>query len=545
MQFLPTSTTSDLIGTAAGGYVAAAQNAVEAAAETVGHSFRDVFDNAVEYQDVTQGVPAGFRSSRDDFSACTTADMNVIEQALREKGVSEEALENLKSLKEKSANTTVGMMLNAMRGTARKSEGLTDQEQLDFVSLMQKLGFTPDEANDMLGLAEQGRNGRVMQAINAKLGEKDGNIDLFPNECNALLRALDVSPGAREGIMHMFANKTSMSLNSEGMSAVLAKANKEIASLSVNSGKMAVEAQDAIQVMLEKARQRKNLEAVADRRGSKRSDQSEKMMRDSATGTDEDKSAQRKSTLLAMTENENKDLLRDARYAEDKWHEKRAEAAKEGKKVQGAEQGAEPRKQNLNKAEAEPKVVIPSAVFANDIASQVNNASGRANFADSSATGAPNMPAYYEKLFSQVERGILQNAIDGSHKITMRLDPPELGHLSLTLSVNKGELKAVIRTENAEATGVIAEQLAALKSTLEDQGFKVSSLEVETRLQENPGENLHSREEQQAKEEQLRENVNFFSFSRGRVDSDESLARNVQNILQGATNSHQGLHVVA
>jgi flagellar hook-length control protein FliK len=65
-------------------------------------------------------------------------------------------------------------------------------------------------------------------------------------------------------------------------------------------------------------------------------------------------------------------------------------------------------------------------------------------------------------------------------QLTLNLSPDELGKLSITLTVKDKEVKAVIAADNADTAALLTEQAAKIKQTLEDQGFKVSKLEVQT-----------------------------------------------------------------
>ena len=55
------------------------------------------------------------------------------------------------------------------------------------------------------------------------------------------------------------------------------------------------------------------------------------------------------------------------------------------------------------------------------------------------------------------------------------------------LQVRDKELSAVIRADSPEAARALSDQLAQLRQTLEQQGFKVSSLEVQTGLANQHG----------------------------------------------------------
>ena len=170
-----------------------------------------------------------------------------------------------------------------------------------------------------------------------------------------------------------------------------------------------------------------------------------------------------------------------------------------------------------------------------------SSAAGQSNQANQSAK----TDMYNERIFDQIERGIVKNATDGSKQIVLRLDPPELGKLTLSLTVAQGEVKAVIRTESTATTQVVSEQLAQLKQSLEEQGFKVSSLEVETRAESHAGTDNWNGAEQHNQEQQLLEQTRFLRLSRVRAKEGDALAQSVQHVESTASISASGLHIIA
>jgi flagellar hook-length control protein FliK len=93
-------------------------------------------------------------------------------------------------------------------------------------------------------------------------------------------------------------------------------------------------------------------------------------------------------------------------------------------------------------------------------------------------------PAPQRTVLQQVHSGLLQNMGQGRQQLTLQLNPPELGSLTVHLKVFGKEVHAVLRAEHREARQIIAENLPLLRQSLEIQGLKVSRLEVQTQFQE-------------------------------------------------------------
>lgn len=68
----------------------------------------------------------------------------------------------------------------------------------------------------------------------------------------------------------------------------------------------------------------------------------------------------------------------------------------------------------------------------------------------------------------------------------MTLDPPRLGRMRVDVQMSGDRVRIDVRTETAEATKLLLDRTARLKSALESRGFMVDRLEVTTNLAEPP-----------------------------------------------------------
>jgi flagellar hook-length control protein FliK len=127
-------------------------------------------------------------------------------------------------------------------------------------------------------------------------------------------------------------------------------------------------------------------------------------------------------------------------------------------------------------------------------------------------------PALAARAARQVESGILRTVGQDAKQLTLNLSPDELGKLSVTVTVKDKEVKAVIKADNADTAAMLSDQAAKIKQTLEDQGFKVTKLEVQTgiaRDNQNAWQNPEQHNEAWAQREALE-----------RARSSQNLARN-------------------
>jgi len=83
-------------------------------------------------------------------------------------------------------------------------------------------------------------------------------------------------------------------------------------------------------------------------------------------------------------------------------------------------------------------------------------------------------------------------------KMTLKLDPPELGALQVQVHLHDGAMTATFQTSNDDATRMLSHSLASLKNALESQGINVEKLQVQQAPRDQQaGTNQDPREQQQ------------------------------------------------
>lgn len=89
------------------------------------------------------------------------------------------------------------------------------------------------------------------------------------------------------------------------------------------------------------------------------------------------------------------------------------------------------------------------------------------------------------RVLQQVQSGVLKTVAPGRTQLVLEIDPPQLGRLHMALQLKDGEVSAMFRTETQDTSRLLAENLNQLRVALENQGLKVSKMEVQTQLQDN------------------------------------------------------------
>ena len=82
------------------------------------------------------------------------------------------------------------------------------------------------------------------------------------------------------------------------------------------------------------------------------------------------------------------------------------------------------------------------------------------------------------KLVQRVLRGVEQLA-NGGGQVRLRLHPPELGSLQMSLRIEAGQVFAKLEVENSTARDSLLNNIQTLRDRLAEQGMKVAAFEVE------------------------------------------------------------------
>ena len=588
MQFFPDFTSSNVSAlggvsvskaTSGGVSVSKASSAVVSAT----NGFLDSFNKELATSGVKPVVdasakstpPTRFRSVKRDVSAKLDGeDINAMLEKLRKRGVDDAALTGIEGLLASGGPLTLGNIAGALRNGGRATGELSDEDLSDIASALQKMQFPKEEADEILQLMEGGHGDQALQRIRtraAELGE-DG-FSLTRGETKALMRGLDLSGDAMKKFTALLGDGETMgeTVGGKALETLLGPAAEEFAVRKTEEEKLTAELKGVIDETLREKKIRERNELVADTRGNRLTDRAERRMRDDLT-------AKANGFDKTPEEREEEAALIDAKIAREQHETARREALSENHKPGSAQAEEEraladeemSREQDgkaKQKAFSENRKTV-SAQASGTTRTQTETSPSQAREAFSSvvdrvdvspgmtvpeqgqAVAAPQQSAsaaftHRQEVFSQVEQGLLRQLADGSRQMTLRLDPAELGQVTLVLSVKAGELRALIRAENPETTAALSDQMNQLRATLEDQGFKVAQLDVETQLPQDTTKEQWTDMAQFNREQEMREQERFLRIAKLRRDSGETLARDMQSKSVQEEISASGLHIIA
>lgn len=155
------------------------------------------------------------------------------------------------------------------------------------------------------------------------------------------------------------------------------------------------------------------------------------------------------------------------------------------------------------------------------------------------------MKARGAEVLRQVEAGAFRDLGQGNKQLVIRLDPPDLGQVSVVLQVRGKEVQAVLRTGNQETSQVLADQLGQLRNQLESQGLRVTRLEVQTQLADSQTGSQWQGAEQHNRYQENRELAMTAQRLRTLGRAEPVLARDMQNLPHKENISSGGVDVFA
>ncbi|MDR3361721.1 MAG: flagellar hook-length control protein FliK [Desulfovibrio sp.] len=153
---------------------------------------------------------------------------------------------------------------------------------------------------------------------------------------------------------------------------------------------------------------------------------------------------------------------------------------------------------------------------------------------------------------SQVESALLTTLRDGATRMSLRLNPEELGAVTLILTLRNSEVSARILSDKNETAEMLNSQLESIRANLEQQGVKVDKLEVQLngdQRQNDPRQNLDQHnawQENSSRREELARLKNLSTMRHSRENqADAALEQPVQSPGHTANYADQKLHLVA
>lgn len=522
---------------------------MDSAGKTV--SARTVLANAIENFSPLEQAPYSANLRAGDAAASqeihfTKRELMELHRKLESADAPTDALRGLADLTQRPDGGTMGQVLAALH-PVKTPLPLPEEDQNNILSLAGKIDPEGALGPRVLELLQSGEVKEAWEEISAALKRlpPEDAVAVDHAEAASLLKAMDLSPSVGQEIMGAFDARASLALSPAGIDKLMTPAWSELLTGERNWQKLDRALDVALQPVMEKARKRMELEKSAGERSSRRVEQSEAVLKNTAMRNvnaildDTHRAAGERS---APTEAHARTKAAPSVEADEKGEERRGVSRAEAgalrrnahrehvsdadpartRPASDAENGVDALRLNGRREHvsgAAPAQTRPDAVADADKgknpgseekadrrdgwepllrkteARQTGGASADAPafgaaaavmtaVHDSAAPAARTAAAPREAL-SQVEQAMLTALHDGSKRLQIQLEPGELGALTLTLTSRNGEVSALIRSDRNETADMIARQLDVLRTNLEQQGVKVDKLEVRNQGADN------------------------------------------------------------
>ncbi|MBU1003573.1 MAG: flagellar hook-length control protein FliK [Proteobacteria bacterium] len=533
------------------------------------------------------------KMTREDFAA--------MKDGLKQAGLSEVDIEALAEKISSTEGLTWGRFVTSLSdklGSLGKGQDLiaiNNLESRELQVLFQKIGFTTEQAESMLSDLRSGKTSSVWQAVSDKLATlpADATIDFDASELGILAQVAGLSETGATRLMSLLGGAESATLSAGQLKTVMVTLKSEVAAdreAAQGSGKQLMTlVNDVLTVAAEKAgneqlagdhpdnsvRNKKILAEESRRERAEQQAEGSKTTEKAETGQEghaerllkaDPNNAQARAAALVVGKGDAKaDLAGDG-------HESGKDGKAEGKSdAKGLRDGLAARNGQLvgEKPESETKDPGEHGGSAKDgearkawgemwgkvkveglqpqaaavLAQDVTSPSGKLDATDALIQKWGQNTS--GRMMQQVESGLLKNMSEGRKQLTLELNPGDLGKLNVVFQSKDGEVSVVFRAEHQDTGRVLSEQLAQLKTHLENQGIKVGKMEVQTQLQDQSlGQGWQGTDQHNMAQEQknLIERRGILRLLR---QDGEGVAQELLNDPRTARIAQDGLYVVA
>ncbi len=534
------------------------------------------------------------RLTRDDFDQMTTG--------LKRFGLSDKDIKELSAKVGSEEGLTWGQFVRFLTERMRASTQdvkIPTAQLPELSSFFQKLGFTPDQSKDMVGSLSRGNAAPVLEAVSAKLKTLPQNevIGLTPREVTTFMSVLkraalsglnaastDKKTSAAvaalsQDLVKAVETAFAQGATPGGLRQALTMLKNEVAQ---QAGAQSEKESKLVQLVgdtLNKAARRENLwkgddrdarrqqvlirDAVGVLKDIKESVRAQVEVRNPLK-KEEGSVAQGKVAAAAVEPKEPAAMLR--REVEPRAQERPAPTQNQTSdalsravqaKAESAAPQPQPQQQRQNGSEQDNAWREFFGKLRTDLKAEVKAETARSsefNLAEGLSLGKASQAQSQtqaqasqtlRQALSQVQNGILKTLGQGRTQLNLQLKPEELGGLSVMLQIKNKDVVAVIRAENQETGRMLAANLESIRQSIEEQGLKVSRIEVQTGL---AGNEDHAAAQSFEDHNLAREREAAAALRhRWRLlrDEGDELAQEMLNDGQSAILAEQGLHVIA
>lgn len=517
-----------------------------------------------------QEVPSPFTPGT---ARLTAAEVNELVSAMGKDNVSARALNALKDMGGLPGGPTAAQLTQAARKALEgERPALTSQDQALLLSLSQKVGGS--HVRELNGLFDSGTPLTALKAFLSGL-ESDTPLAVSREEMSALIKALGLSESTGDNLLKAFGQDPVLTIAGKEFQKLLEPARKELDTAEREMENLLASLERHLKPVLKDAERREEKErmaALGEDRGIART---RTLIQDRATQAApgrEDLPDQDKQTRAVFRREDRKAPAEEADPA-------RKTARNDGEVHRAAAQNTEPHSAGEQRGDGEElrdrkrgedrrdafaaergsdarqpaRAASPSP--SPTINAVLSQGVGQSGMPATTAAVTPDMQgqempaALPAQTLEQIDQAVLTAFRNGVRRLEVALNPGDLGSMTVVLTTRHGEVSALIQPDRAETAALIAQQTDHIRQQLENQGFKVEKVDVQTQLADQQtghdwqGADHHNASRDMAERADHLERLRRLSHTSG--DSLPGLARDMQISARTATVAAQGLHLIA
>lgn len=394
-----------------------------------------------------------------------------VESLLQQKGVSKEKISLLKKKVEKQELTWKELLLGLnlwMPSKILPQLKLSTSEKQELLTFLQKIKFTPKEAENLLTSLSQ-KQTKLEHFFQKVLKQ----IDSLPEDSKVELNLKELKALSKIAGGHFEVKKVANFVGENSVSAL----KNLLLSLSEEAGKLLKANPDWEGLSAEQKSMLKNILALLEAKDKPVSQKSESFIK---AKTEEGK-------VKGMEENDTKTKNLNLEKQDVKAKTKGAAEVSESKKDNEFNSKGEENQKDLTETKKNKKILEYKGEDKDKGKlefSKVELVNSNVNLKDSLVDKLSVNNKISRQVWNQVEQAVWQNISKNNTRMVLRLNPPDLGKVGMVLQMNKGEVSLLLKSNNEEVGQVLRHNLHSLKAHLEQEGFRVQKMEVKTQLEQ-------------------------------------------------------------
>lgn len=420
----------------------------------------------------------------------TSLDFAKVKESLAKYGLSKKDIEELEERVNSKGGLTWGAFVSAlMQKTTEMAQSKTVNtlsvgQKQDLDQFFQNIGYSAQESSNLIKDLEKGKFTDILAVVQKKLDSvpKDKLLELSPKGVHALAEAMNLSDETKQQLTQLLSSGEREVFLPGELKSALALIQKEDAQRLKDLMQTTKDLQKDIASALRSAKESAlGGDGDSDRAKLIKTDKDENLVdrflgKDAKTAADKDQAS---DPLKAV--HDHKDGEKDA-----KGEHKEGEKAETKTKAQD-----DLLAKNGRDAKADKDDPLGWKSFWERVEDKTDARHMLGNNADQTAAKTNQQPlpeakaerySDQQRIIDQLQSAIGKNLGNGTSRLTLQLEPENLGTVNLTIQVQGKEVRALIRTEHQDVTQALHDQLSQVKQTLEQQGLKVAELEVRTGL---------------------------------------------------------------